>query len=121
MEVRNGWTFLLALVDRLPGWPSERQIVMFLTFALGLTMLRMAQVDPTLWGVELFKTLVTVVIVTGFINMVLAFHFAANKNSEDATNNTGKAFEAITAAANSSAGTDPSAIREGDEITLEKK
>lgn len=109
-------------MDRLPGWPTERQFVTTVTFAMGFMMLIMGQADAALWNVELFKTLITVVIVTGCVNMVLAYHFAANKNSDDATANTGKAFEAITATANSSGGSvDPSVVREGDEIVLEKK
>jgi hypothetical protein len=93
------WAFLDRCIDRLPGWPSERQMVMFLTYALGMTMLIMARGDPKLWTVELYKTLITVVIVTGFVNMILSFHFAANKADEDKTNNTAAAFSAIEATA----------------------
>lgn len=123
VRVSNFWQFLDKLVDRLPGWPSERQVVMGLTFILGFKMLSMAVANGDLWNIELFKTLVTVVIVTGCVNMVLAFHFAANKSEEVKTENTGKAFEAITAAAKAGAtvDTDPGVIREGDEIVVEKK
>ena len=119
-KINNVWEFLDSLLDRLPGWPSERQLVMILTYGMGLTMLVMARNDAALWGVELFKTLITVVIVTGFINMILAFYFAANKDNEDAAANTGKAFDAISRASSGS-GTDPSVLKEGDEVTLEKK
>ncbi len=119
----NFWDFLNNLVDRLPGWPTEKQLVMITTFAMGFMMIIMARSDPTLWDVELFKTLITVVIVTGCINMILAFYFTANKNDEKRVENTGKAFEAITATANNAnTGTeDPNVIHEGDNVTLEKK
>lgn len=118
----NVWEFILYLVNKLPGWPSEKQLVMLTTFALGFTMLIMAKTDAALWNVELFKTLITVVIVTGCINMILAFYFTANKTDEEKTSNTGKAFEAITATAKSSKTTqDSTAIHEGDSVTLEKE
>jgi uncharacterized protein YacL len=121
------WSFFDKLLDRLPGWPSEKQLVMLTTFGMGFTMIIMAHNDPTLWGVELFKTLITVVIVTGCINMILAFYFTANKSDEQRAvvdekraETTAKAFDAITATANASS-TDSSTIREGDSVTLEKK
>ena len=118
----NVWEFLDSLLNRRPGWPSEKQLVMLTTFGMGFAMLVMARNDAQLWSVELFKTLITVVIVTGCINMILAFYFTANKEAESATSNTGKAFEAITAtaqAANTTI-TDENVIRGGDEITIEK-
>lgn len=121
----NFWEFLDRTFARLPGWPSEKQLVMLTTFGMGFAMLIMARNDAALWSVELFKTLITVVIVTGCINMILAFYFTANKSDEkraeiDQTRaeTTGKAFEAITATANAAGG---DAIREGDSVTLEKK
>ena len=120
--VNNFWQFLDRQISRLPGWPSEKQAVMLATYLMGFTMLIMARDDMKLWTVELFKTLITVVIVTGCINMVLAFYFTANKGDEDAKHNTGKAFEAITATAIAAGGnTDPNTIREGDSVVLEKK
>lgn len=95
------------------------------TFLMGFMMIIMGRDDPALWNVELFKTLITVVIVTGCINMILAFHFSANKADEDKVSNTGKAFDAITATAQASSDnsgvTDKSVIREGDAITVEKQ
>ena len=117
------WEFLDRLVNRLPGWPSEKQFVMLTTFAMGFTMLVMARNDAALWNVELFKTLITVVIVTGCVNMILAFYFTANKGDETRSENTGKAFEAITATANAAGANNGSTdtIREGDSVVLEKK
>ena len=123
------WHFLDRCLDRLPGWPTEKQLVMLTTFAMGFMMIIMANNDPTLWNVELFKTLITVVIVTGCINMVLAFYFTANKSDEDRVaidavraDNTGKAFDAITATASANTSPDdPAIIKEGDNVTLEKK
>lgn len=58
---------------------------------------------------------------SGFVGSVIAFHYVMNKNSDAATENTGKAFDAITAAANSTpAAQDDKALREGDSVTLEK-
>lgn len=115
------WQFFDKLLDRLPGWPSEKQLVMLTTFAMGFIMLVMARNDAALWNVELFKTLITVVIVTGCINMILAFYFTANKADEVKSENTGKAFDAITATAHASGIDNSGAIHEGDEVTLEKK
>ena len=82
---------------------SERQNVTWAVYVLALLMLTMAFFQPELWDVELFKVLLQAVIISGFINMVLAFHFAANKNDEQKTDNTAKAFDAITATANAGA------------------
>lgn len=125
----NFWQFMNRCLDRLPGWPTEKQLVMLTTFAMGFMMIIMAKGDPALWNIELFKTLITVVIVTGCINMVLAFYFTANKSDEDRAvvdaarvDNTGKAFDAIAAAASSSGNiVDPDVIKAGDDVTLEKK
>jgi hypothetical protein len=97
------WTFLDRTLNRLPGWPSERQWVTIWLGALIVILLLMARANPDLWNVEVFKVIAQAVVLTGFLNMVLAFHFAANKGDEDKTANTGKAFEAITAAANAAA------------------
>lgn len=81
-------------------WPKERSWVTIATFILAGSMLKMADHDPKLWDVELFKTLLTLVIGTAIVNMILAFHFTANKSDEAKTDNTAKAFDAITATAN---------------------
>lgn len=118
----NFWEFVDKQIDRLPGWPSEKQLVMITTFAMGFMMIIMARNDPTLWNVELFKTLTTVIIVTGMINMILAFYFTANKSDETRSANTAKAFDAIkaTAEANTTI-TDSSTIKDGDSVVVEKK
>lgn len=102
MSVRH-WTE--RLFDRLPGWPSERQWVTIATFGLVLVLLAMAHRNPRLWDVEVFKVIIQAAVLTGLLNMILAFHFAANKGDEAKAENTGKAFDAITATAN--AGGDP--------------
>jgi hypothetical protein len=83
-------------------WPKiyitplpERGVVTFGIFALIIMMFAMAREEPKLWEVELFKTLLTAVVITGFLNMVVAYHFTANKSDETKADNTGKAFEAI--------------------------
>lgn len=88
-------------------WPGERAWVTIALSALIAGLLQMAADDPGLWDVELFKTLLTASVVTGALNMVLAFHFAANKSDETKSENTAKAFEAITATANANGGIDP--------------
>jgi hypothetical protein len=121
-EINNFWQFADSLLNRLPGWPTEKQLVMLTTFAMGFMMLIMAQNNMALWNIELFKTLITVVIVTGCVNMVLAFYFTANKSDETRSANTAKAFEAITATAQAAgSSTDSNVIREGDDVTLERK
>jgi hypothetical protein len=94
------WAFL----DR--RWPSERAWVTIGLVALIWGLLQMSADNPDLWQVELFKTLLTASVVTGALNMVLAFHFTANKSDEKKTDNTAKAFEAITATAHAAGSTD---------------
>jgi hypothetical protein len=110
----NFWEFLNNLFDRLPGWPSEKQLVMLTTFGMGASMLAMAGYQPSLWDVELFKTLITVVIVTGCINMILAFYFTANKSDEKRIENTGAAFQAISDTANAVTGASTTTTNEGN-------
>lgn len=83
------WAFL----DKY--WPTERQWVTIWLFALIFVLLTMAYNSPTLWGVEVFKVIIQAVVLTGMLNMVLAFHFAANKGDEDRTANTGKLADAF--------------------------
>lgn len=87
---------------------GERQWVTIATFALCCLLLGMAWANPALWEVEVFKVIIQAVVLTGILNMVLAFHFSSNKGSEAARENTGKAFDAIVAvSANSPAPIDP--------------
>ena len=79
---------------------GERQWVTIGVFGLTILLLAMANFKPELWGVMLFEVIIQAVVLTGLLNMVLAFHFASNKGSETARENTGKAFDAITAAVN---------------------
>ena len=85
----NFWEFL----DR--HWPSERGWIIILLASLVVGLLVMAIIDPTLWQVELFKTLLTAAVITGFLNMVLPFHFTANKSDETKAENTGKMADAM--------------------------
>lgn len=78
---------------------SERQWVTTGLFALTVMMLGMAWVQPALWDVKLFEVIMQAVVLTGLLNMVAAFHFAANKQNETATENTGKMADAIKATA----------------------
>lgn len=81
-----------------PGM-NERQSVTLGLFALAVMLLLMARENPKLWDVKLFELILQAIILTGLLNLVGAFHFSSNKGSETARENTGKAFEAITAAA----------------------
>jgi len=119
----NGWQFFDRVLGRLPGWPTERQWVTLAVFAMGAGMLQMAVDNPDLWKEELFKTLITVVIVTAIVNAIVAFHFAANKADETKADNTGKAFEAIKAAAEAGPGSSDSPTgKPGDPVhTVEER
>lgn len=90
-----------------PGWPTERQWITIALIGLIVLLLAMAAGNPRLWDVEVFKVIIQAVVLTGFLNMALAFHFAANKSDETKADNTGKAFDAITATANASGGDPP--------------
>ena len=78
---------------------AERQVVIGLIFFMGFFMFGMAIHNPRLWEVDLFKVLIQAVVVTGIIGLVLSSFFAKASDDEEKTANTGKAFEAISAAA----------------------
>lgn len=96
---RTFWDFLH------DAWPSERGWVTIGMFGLLGGLLNMAKVDPSLWDVEVFKVIIQAVSLTGLLNMILAFHFAANKADEVKSENTGKALDAIKATADAAGGT----------------
>lgn len=75
---------------------GERHFISLAVILMIVGMLLMARENVELWEVELFKTLLTAITITGFLNMILSFHFAANKSDEEKVQNTSKAFEAIT-------------------------
>lgn len=114
----NFWDWLYRLG---PGWPTERQWASIMTWALAAGMLAMTVDRPDLWREELFKTLITVVVITGFVNLILGFHFAANKNDETKAENTGAAFHAIaTVAAAANADQDRPSGNAGDPVHVEE-
>lgn len=78
---------------------TERQAYTAGMFALVVGMLAMAYVQPTLWEQKLFEVILQALVLTGLLNLAGAFHFAANKQGETATENTGKMADAIKAAA----------------------
>lgn len=96
-------------------WPNERSFVTILLAVLTAGLLQMAHERPELWDVEVFKVIVQAVVLTGVLNMVLAFHFAANKGDEAKSENTAKAFEAITATAQAS-GIEGAAVQAADQV-----
>lgn len=83
---------------------EERHFVTLAIICIIVGMLMMAREDPKLWEVELFKTLLTAFALTGFLNMVVSFHFSANKGDEKKSENTAAAFEAIRETARTAAG-----------------
>lgn len=100
-------------------------------FALAAAMLLMAREDPKLWDVKLFEVLIQAVIMTGILNMVVSFHFTANKGEQEANvkraENTGAAFAAISDTAKATIATAspplgdqgaPDAIKSGDQVTI---
>lgn len=86
---------------------NERQAFTGGLYAVLGILLLMAWDNPKLWDVKLFEVLLQGVALTGLLNMAGAFHFTANKQAEQASANTGKAFEAITAAAASTPPIEP--------------
>ena len=74
---------------------GERHFISLAAILMIVGMLLMARENPELWEVELFKTLLTAITITGFLNMIMSFHFAANKADEAKVENTAKAFDAI--------------------------
>lgn len=90
-----------------PGWPNERGWVTLGIFTLAGSMLKMAEVHPGLWDIELFKVLIQAVIISAVINMITAFWFAANKTDETKSENTGKMADAMKAVAESTSTPQP--------------
>lgn len=99
-------------------WPNERQWFTIGLFWLTVFMLLMALYDPKLWTIDIFKSLIQVVVVTGLINMAGAFNFSASKADDAKTANTAKAFDAITATANAGNG---ATGKPGDPVNVEVK
>lgn len=97
---------------------AERHFVTLAILMMILGMLLMVREDPELWEVELFKTLLTAVMVTGFLNMVLPFHFSSSQNDENKSANTAKAFDAITATA--AAAGKPEDLKEAAAVAAEE-
>ncbi len=95
---------------------NERQGVTIGLFAFAASMMLMARENPALWDVKLFEVILQAVVLTGLLNMVAAFHFASNKGSETARENTGAAFRAIEAAATGQAPASPG-LNDGDRPT----
>ncbi len=58
---------------------------------------------------------------SGFTGGVVAYHYATNRQSEKAADNTGEAFKAITATAQAGVKTDDSALQSGDTVTVKKE
>lgn len=55
---------------------------------------------------------------SGFVATVVSFHYVLNKSAETATENTGKAFEAITAASKSTPEKAGTVAVEADHVTV---
>jgi hypothetical protein len=99
--------------------PTERQAVTLGLFALTVFMLGMSHYQPSLWKIDTYKSVLQALVITGLLNMVGAFHFAANKSDETKSENTRAAFDAITATATANTTATPSdALRSGDNVTL---
>lgn len=79
------WNFCDSILDRMPGWPEERQAVTFGIFFLAVLLLGMAAEDKALWEVEIFKVILQAIVIGAIINLVVSFHYAANKSEQDAS------------------------------------
>lgn len=106
LRVKHGATW----TQRYKG-PTERQGVTIGIFGMAGLMLAMARENPALWDVKLFEVVFQAVVLTGLLNMVAAFHFAANKSDEaralldeKRVDNTGKLADAVVAAHKSNGG-----------------
>jgi len=114
----NFWDWLYKVG---PGWPGERQWVTLGLFASFWAMLQMAVNDPQLWNVKLFEVVFQAIALTGILNMVVAFFYAANKGDEAKVTATGKMAEAISdvakASSASSASSDEAAARAADQVS----
>lgn len=95
--------------------PTERQGVTIGMFMLTLLMLAMVRENPRLWDVKLFEVVFQAVVLTGLLNMILAFHFAANKSDETKADNTAKAFDAMKSVADAHA---PAPVAAEDEAVV---
>lgn len=82
-------------------WPQigERQWVTIALFAMAFFIIGLMAHDPSLRRDDLFKVLAQAVVLTAVVNGIVAFHFSSNKGAETARENTGKAFDAVVAAA----------------------
>jgi hypothetical protein len=114
-EKRWRWPIQLSLTIKPL---SERQAVTAAIFMLAAGMFLMARENPKLWDIELFKIILQAVIISGIIGSILAFHFSANKGDETKTENTAKAFEAITATA--TAASAPPEVKEAASIAADQ-
>lgn len=124
------WDFLDKTLDRLPGWPNGRGLVGLATFSLTIMVLWMVKADESLRQDEFFKVIATAIVLTGFINGVVAFFFSQNQLNAEASQNSLVAFETMgkqadaakTVAERSPAPlADEGVIREGDQVTMEKR
>lgn len=124
------WDFLDKTLDRLPGWPNGRGLVGLATFSLTIMVLWMVKADESLRQDEFFKVIATAIVLTGFINGVVAFFFSQNQLNAEASQNSRVAFETMgkqadaakTVAERSPAPlADEGVIREGDQVTMEKR
>lgn len=78
---------------------GERQWVTIALFALGFYTVTLMAFIPDLRKDDLFKVIAQAIILTAVVNGIVAFHFSSNKGAETARENTGKAFDALTAVA----------------------
>lgn len=96
MTDKRRWPLHINLTIKPLG---ERQAVTAAIFLLAAGMLFMARENPELWEIDLFTIILQAVVISGIIGSILAFHFAANQGDEVKSENTARAFEAITATA----------------------
>lgn len=99
---------------------TERQAYTAGMFALVVGMLAMAYIQPALWEQKLFEVILQALVLTGLLNLAGAFHFAANQQSQKATENTGDAFKAIAATAHAR-DTDAPTGKPGDPVHVQEE
>jgi len=110
------------VVRGLPGWPDGRGLIGLATVSMSVWLLHIYHVDPTLRDDDFFKTIATAVVITGFVNAIVGWAFGDNARSAESTSNTGKFADAVGDLAKKlpTQDVDPSAIRDGDPVTVHK-
>lgn len=70
--------------NRYPGWPDQRGWISIAMFALSWRLVEIINANPLLLANASFMQVVTLIIGSGGLLLILAFHFAASKGASEA-------------------------------------